>query len=49
MAVIAAPFLVVVLLIARDRTIMGAHSNGRLATTLGWLTTALMRLPPCSR
>jgi NRAMP (natural resistance-associated macrophage protein)-like metal ion transporter len=40
--VIAAPFLVVVMLIARDRRIMGEHRNGRLATTLGWATTALM-------
>jgi NRAMP (natural resistance-associated macrophage protein)-like metal ion transporter len=40
--VIAAPFLVVVLLIARDPRIMGEHRNGRLATALGWLTTALM-------
>ena len=40
--VIAAPFLVVVMLISRDRRIMGAHSNGRFASTLGWLTTALM-------
>jgi Mn2+/Fe2+ NRAMP family transporter len=40
--VIAAPFLVVVMLIARDRTVMGEHRNGRLATALGWLATALM-------
>ena len=40
--VIAAPFLVVVLLIARDRRIMREHRNGRLATALGWLTAALM-------
>ena len=40
--VIAAPFLVVVLLIARDPKIMGRHRNGRLSATLGWLTAALM-------
>jgi NRAMP (natural resistance-associated macrophage protein)-like metal ion transporter len=40
--VIAAPFLVVVMLISRDRKIMGEHRNRRLATTLGWLTTLLM-------
>ena len=40
--VIAAPFLVVVMLISRDRKLMGEHRNGRLATTLGWLTTLLM-------
>jgi NRAMP (natural resistance-associated macrophage protein)-like metal ion transporter len=40
--IIAAPFLVVVLLISRDSAIMGEHRNGRVATVLGWLTTALM-------
>jgi NRAMP (natural resistance-associated macrophage protein)-like metal ion transporter len=38
----AAPFLILVMLISRDRTIMGKQRNGPLATTLGWLTTALM-------
>ncbi len=38
----ATPFLVLVLIIARDQSIMGDHSNGRLATILGWLTAALM-------
>jgi len=38
----AAPFLVVVLLIANDRSIMGGRVNGRAANTLGWLTAALM-------
>jgi NRAMP (natural resistance-associated macrophage protein)-like metal ion transporter len=38
----AAPFLLLVMLISRDRGIMGEHRNGRLAATLGWLTTALM-------
>ena len=38
----AAPFLLVVLLISRDREMMGEHSNGRLSATLGWLTFALM-------
>jgi Mn2+/Fe2+ NRAMP family transporter len=40
----AAPFLLLVLLIARDQTIMGAYKNGRLAATLGWLTFLLMAL-----
>jgi NRAMP (natural resistance-associated macrophage protein)-like metal ion transporter len=40
--VIAAPFLVLVMLVSRDRRLMGEHRNGRLATTVGWLTTALM-------
>jgi NRAMP (natural resistance-associated macrophage protein)-like metal ion transporter len=42
--VIAAPFLVVVLLIAGDRAIMGGHRNGRVTSTLGWLTAALMTI-----
>jgi Mn2+/Fe2+ NRAMP family transporter len=40
--VIAAPFLLVVMLISRDPKIMGQHRNGPLATTLGWLATLLM-------
>jgi NRAMP (natural resistance-associated macrophage protein)-like metal ion transporter len=42
--VAAAPFLILVMLISRDRAIMGEHRNGRLAATLGWLTTAIMTL-----
>lgn len=38
----AAPFLLVVMLIARNRAIMGEHRNGMLAATLGWATVALM-------
>jgi Mn2+/Fe2+ NRAMP family transporter len=38
----AAPFLIIVMLISRDRTLMGEHTNGRLSTTLGWITVALM-------
>jgi NRAMP (natural resistance-associated macrophage protein)-like metal ion transporter len=38
----AAPFLVVVMLIADNGTIMGEQRNGRLARTLGWLTVGLM-------
>jgi Mn2+/Fe2+ NRAMP family transporter len=40
----AAPFLVVVMLISKDREIMGEHRNGRLARTLGdgWFTVGLM-------
>jgi NRAMP (natural resistance-associated macrophage protein)-like metal ion transporter len=40
--VAAAPFLVLVMLISGDRKLMGANVNGRLATTVGWLTAALM-------
>jgi Mn2+/Fe2+ NRAMP family transporter len=43
--VAAAPFLVVVLLIANDRKLMGAkHVNGRASNTLVGLTIALMTL-----
>jgi NRAMP (natural resistance-associated macrophage protein)-like metal ion transporter len=38
----AAPFLVVVMLIAGNRRLMGDYVNGRLATTIGWLTVGLM-------
>jgi NRAMP (natural resistance-associated macrophage protein)-like metal ion transporter len=40
--VAAAPFLVLVMLISSDRTIMGDYANGKLARALGWGTTALM-------
>lgn len=38
----AAPFLILVMLISRNRPIMGEHVNGRLANILGWLTVVLM-------
>lgn len=38
----AAPFLIVTMLISRDKDIMGDYRNGRLAATLGWSTTAIM-------
>jgi Mn2+/Fe2+ NRAMP family transporter len=41
-AVAAAPFLVVVLLIARSKSIMGNARNGLLADVLGWTTAAVM-------
>jgi NRAMP (natural resistance-associated macrophage protein)-like metal ion transporter len=40
----AAPFLVVVMLIARNHDLMGKYTNGRLATAVGWLTVALMTI-----
>ena len=40
----AAPFLLLVMLISRDTSIMGKQRNGRLAATLGWFTTAVMTL-----
>ncbi|HEX7804637.1 MAG TPA: Nramp family divalent metal transporter [Cellulomonas sp.] len=38
----AGPFLIVVMLISRDRELMGRYRNGRLAATLGWMTTGIM-------
>ena len=38
----AAPFMVVVMLIAGDRDLMGKERNGPLATTLGWFATVAM-------
>jgi NRAMP (natural resistance-associated macrophage protein)-like metal ion transporter len=40
--VAAAPFLVVVMLVSGSRAIMGTYANGRLATTIGWATAAIM-------
>jgi Mn2+/Fe2+ NRAMP family transporter len=40
--VAAAPFLIVVMIIAADATIMGEYTNGALAKWLGWGTVALM-------
>jgi NRAMP (natural resistance-associated macrophage protein)-like metal ion transporter len=40
--VVAAPFLVIIMLLANDREIMGKLRNGRLANTLGWTTAAIM-------
>lgn len=38
----AGPFLIVIMLISRDRKIMGEYRNGKLAATMGWLTTVIM-------
>jgi Mn2+/Fe2+ NRAMP family transporter len=38
----AAPFLIVVMIISRNRALMGDSRNGRLAAALGWATVALM-------
>jgi len=40
--VAAAPFLVVVMLIAGSRRLMGDYANGWLAKVVGWATAALM-------
>jgi len=38
----AAPFLIVVMRISGDRTLMGSHVNGKPAKVLGWATVGLM-------
>jgi Mn2+/Fe2+ NRAMP family transporter len=38
----AAPFLIVVMIISRNRPLMGENRNGGLAAVLGWVTVALM-------
>ncbi len=40
----AAPFLLLVMLISSDKTIMGKYRNGRLASFIGWTTFALMTI-----
>ena len=39
---LAAPFLVLVMLLSNDRRTMGEYANGRIARVLGWATTVLM-------
>jgi Mn2+/Fe2+ NRAMP family transporter len=41
---LAPPLLVLVMLISRDRAIMGRHANGPWLTLLGWSATAVMSL-----
>jgi Mn2+/Fe2+ NRAMP family transporter len=38
----AGPFLVIMMLIGRDRRIMGKYRNRWLSQSLGWLTTVVM-------
>lgn len=38
----AGPFLVVIMLISRDKKLMGKYRNGRLAATVGWATAGIM-------
>ena len=40
--VLGAPFVVVVMLIAGDKSIMGDQRNGRVVLGLGWATAALL-------
>jgi Mn2+/Fe2+ NRAMP family transporter len=38
----AAPFLVVVMLVADDAALLGPYANGRVSRILGWATVVLM-------
>ncbi|HVA85992.1 MAG TPA: divalent metal cation transporter [Candidatus Saccharimonadales bacterium] len=40
--IIAAPLLVLVMLVSNDRRCMGKRTNGRLLNVVGWLTTLVM-------
>jgi NRAMP (natural resistance-associated macrophage protein)-like metal ion transporter len=40
--VIAPPLLVVLMLVANNKKVMGQHTNGRTANAVGWFTCALM-------
>jgi NRAMP (natural resistance-associated macrophage protein)-like metal ion transporter len=42
--VLAPPLLILILLVANNRSIMGARANGRLANVLGWTTALVMTL-----
>jgi Mn2+/Fe2+ NRAMP family transporter len=39
---LAPPLLVLVMLVANDRTVMGSRTNGRWLNAIGWATTAAM-------
>jgi len=41
---LAAPLLVVVMLVSNNRKAMGERTNGRRPNALGWATTAVMAI-----
>jgi NRAMP (natural resistance-associated macrophage protein)-like metal ion transporter len=41
---LAPPLLVLIMLIANDRKVMGRHTNGPFTNAVGWLTAAVMAL-----
>lgn len=43
-AVVAGPFLIVIMVISHDKRIMGDARNGWLAAVVGWITTVVMTL-----
>ena len=42
--IIAPPLLVVIMLVARDRSVLGEHTAGRGMATMGWITTVIMAI-----
>ncbi|MFF2273587.1 Nramp family divalent metal transporter [Agromyces sp. NPDC058136] len=42
--IVAAPFLVIVMIIARNRSLMGRHRVGAAAMTFGWIAAAVMSI-----
>ena len=46
--VVAVPLLVLILLVANKRSIMGAHTNGWLSNSVGILTTVAMAAAACA-
>jgi NRAMP (natural resistance-associated macrophage protein)-like metal ion transporter len=42
--VVAAPLIVLVMLVSSDRTVMGVRTNGRLLNVVGWVTALVMGL-----
>ncbi|MGZ6268592.1 MAG: NRAMP family divalent metal transporter [Candidatus Limnocylindrales bacterium] len=42
--VVAAPLIVLVMLVSNDRTVMGVRTNGRLLNVVGWVTALVMGL-----
>jgi Mn2+/Fe2+ NRAMP family transporter len=41
---LAAPLLILVMLISNNRQIMGTRTNSRLVNVIGWVTAAVMSL-----
>jgi Mn2+/Fe2+ NRAMP family transporter len=42
--VVAAPLIVLVMLVSNDRKVLGERTNGRLLNVVGWMTALVMGL-----
>jgi Mn2+/Fe2+ NRAMP family transporter len=42
--VVAAPLIVLVMLVSNDRKVLGERANGRLLNVVGWMTALVMGL-----